>query len=216
MKKRLLFQYLTLSLFVFCSFSCSNNKAESNDSALDSLESKYRMGGAGEILSAIKQSADIVTTEVKLRKVAIYDSSKSEKFSWTDPTTWKYGDRKCIIPVDVSIKYGYDLRDIKLDDVKITNDSSAVVLMLPKPKIIDSGYNTDIDEGSAICISTGLRQPIGHELQEQIRRKAYEEVMKEDFTKLIKSDIENNAKVLLESIIKSLGWKNVNIVAYGM
>lgn len=215
MKKRLLFKYLTLSAFVLCAFSCTNNETGSNNSALDSLESRYKLGGTSEILSAIKQNADIVTTEVKLRKVAIYDSSKSEKFKWTDPSTWKYGDRKCIIPVDVTVKYGYDLRDIKLDDVKLTDDSTAVVLMLPKPKIIDAGYNTEIEEGSAVCISTGIRQPIGHELQEQIRRKAYEEVMKEDFTSLLKSDIENNAKVLLESIIKSLGWKNVNIVTYG-
>ena len=58
------------------------------------------------ILSRIKQKADLVTTEVKVRKLAIYDSSKHEKFELKDPRTWKYGERKCIVPVDVTIKYG--------------------------------------------------------------------------------------------------------------
>ena len=39
------------------------------------------------ILSRIKQKADLVTTEVKVRKLAIYDSSKHEKFELKDPRT---------------------------------------------------------------------------------------------------------------------------------
>lgn len=214
MNLRLIFTYLTLYVIILYLFGCTNNKVESTTYSTDDIESRYRISGANEILSVIRQKADIVTTEVKLRKIAIYDSNQSEHFELTDPTSWKYGERKCIIPVEITIKYGYDLRDIGIDDIKISNDSTAVMLTLPKPKIIDSGYNSEIEEGSATCISTGARDIVGHQLQEEIRKKAYEEVMNEDFSKIFIGRIENNAKILLENIIKSLGWKTVEIIEY--
>src|SRR5574344_1641238 len=50
------------------------------------------------ILSTIQQEADIVTTELTIRKIAYYDSSLHEHISITDPSTWKYGERKCMVP----------------------------------------------------------------------------------------------------------------------
>jgi len=97
---------------------------------------------AADIVGLIKNEADLVTTEVTIQKLALYDSSKSERFSITDPNTWKFGERKCIIPVEVKVKYGYDLQQLSVEDVKVADDSTAVYVMLPKPKVIDSGYNT--------------------------------------------------------------------------
>ena len=119
-----------------------------------------------------------------------------------------------MIPVEVTIKYGYDLRDLNIEDIKIADDSTAVAVFLPKPKIIDAGYNAKIDEGSITIISTGLRSKIGHEMQEEIRRKGYESVLKEDISSIVGSEVENNAKTLFESIIRSLGWENVQILTY--
>lgn len=166
------------------------------------------------ILSRIKQKADLVTTEVRVRKLAIYDSSKHEKFELKDPKTWKYGERKCIVPVDVTIKYGYDLRDLTIDDVKLTDDSTAVVILLPEPKVIDSGYEAKVDEKSIVRMSSGLRDKISHEEVDMLMERAYQEVMKEDFTELAGNDIENNAKVVFASIVKSVGMKNVDVIVH--
>ena len=78
MRNRHLFTYFTLSAFVSICFCCSNNKTKSTDVINDSIESKYRIDRRYQILSQLQQSADIVTTEVKIRKIAIYDSSKNE------------------------------------------------------------------------------------------------------------------------------------------
>lgn len=164
------------------------------------------------ILSSIKQKADLVTTEVKVRKLAIYDSSRHEKFEIKDPRTWKYGERKCIVPVDVTIKYGYDLRDLTIDDVKLTDDSTAVVILLPEPKVIDSGYEAKVEEGQVVRMSSGLRDKISHEEVEELMVKTYEAVMKQDFTVMVNRDIEHNAKVVFEGIVKGLGMKNVDII----
>ncbi len=164
------------------------------------------------IVSALQQRADLVTTEVTLRKIAIYDTSRSERFSWTNPKTWRYGEKKCIVPVEVRIKYGYDLRQLSVSDVKISDEQSAVWVRLPKPKVIDSSYNTYIDEGAIVKMSTGLRSDIGHELEEEIRRKAYESVMQEDLSDLVGDDVERNAQTIFTGLLNSMGYKQVSIV----
>lgn len=199
------------SVIMATTYGCHGSAEESGDVVRDSIEAEHVGKGTDEILSQLKQCADLATTEVKIRKIAIYDSSKSEHFSWTSPSTWKYGDRKCIIPVEVRIKYGYDMNEMTLDNIKLTDDSTAVVVILPKLKIIDAGYNAEIDRASVTSISTGLRDKIGHQMEEEIRRKGYESVLKEDLSGVIGDDIEKNTKTLFESIIKSLGWENVQI-----
>lgn len=166
------------------------------------------------ILSSIKQQANLVTTEVRVRKLAIYDSSQHEQFELKDPKTWKYGERKCIVPVDVTIKYGYDLRELTIDDVKLTDDSTAVIILLPKPKVIDSGYEAKVEEKAVVRMSSGLRDPISHEEVEQLMRQAYQAVLKQDFTKMVNTDIENNARVVFEGIVRGLGMKNVDVIVH--
>lgn len=178
-----------------------------SDASTSELPSKESV-----ILTGIKKKADLVTTEVSIRKLAIYDSSAFEQVRLVDPRTWKYGERKCIVPVEITIKYGYDLRDITVDDIKLTDDSTAVVVMLPKPKIIDSGYEAKIDEKAIVRMSSGLRDEITNEEMEQMMEKAYKSVMKQDFTDLVGRDVENNAKVLFGSVIRSVGMENAEVI----
>lgn len=163
------------------------------------------------ILSTIQQEADIVTTELTIKKIAYYDSSLSEHISITDPSTWKYGERKCIVPVEVKIKYGYDLREMTLDNVKVNDSLRVVEVTLPEPKVIDSGYSTDIDYSKVVSISTGLRDQIGHETIEKIRKQAYESVMKEDFRQIVGSEIRNNARSIINSLVQCLGFERCEV-----
>lgn len=164
------------------------------------------------ILSTIKQEADLVVTEVTIRKIAYYDSSLHEHVSITDPSTWKYGDRKCIVPVEVKIKYGYDLREMTLKNVKVNDSLHIIEVTLPEAKIIDSGYDSNVDYDKVVCISTGLRDDVGHETIERIRTQAYEAVMKEDFQELVGHEIRNNAQTLLNSLALSLGFEGCTII----
>lgn len=164
------------------------------------------------ILSTIKQEADLVVTEVTIRKIAYYDSSLHEHVSITDPSTWKYGDRKCIVPVEIKIKYGYDLREMTLENVKVNDSLHIIEVTLPEAKIIDSGYDSNVDYDQVVCISTGLRDEVGHETIEKIRTQAYEAVMKEDFQELVGHEIRNNAQTLLNSLALSLGFEGCTII----
>lgn len=214
MNNKQIFTYLTLFILVLTINSCSNSKVDSKDVVNDSIETDYRHADKSQILSTLKQNADIATTEVKIRKIAMYDSSKKEHFSWLNPSTWKYGKQVCIVPVEVTLKYGYDLRDLRIEDIKISDDSTEVAILLPKPKIIDAGYKLEIEEGSAVSISTGMRSKVGHAIQEEVRKKGYEAVLKEDLWSEVGQDVESNAKTIIVNIVKSLGWKDVQISTY--
>lgn len=163
------------------------------------------------ILSTIQQEADLVTTELTIRKIAYYDSSQHEQILLSDPSTWKYGERKCIVPVEVKIKYGYDLRDMTLDNVKVNDSLRIIEVTLSQPKIIDSGYNTAVDYDKVVCISTGLRDQVGHETIEKIRQQAYEAVMKDDFQELAGTEIRHNAQTLLNSLAISMGFEGCEV-----
>jgi len=163
------------------------------------------------ILSTIQQQADLVTTQLTIRKIAYYDTSLHERLSLTDPSTWKYGDRKCIVPVEVSIKYGYDLRELTIDNVKVNDSLRIIEVILPQPRVIDSGYSSAVDPNSVVSISTGLRDPIGHETIEKIRSQAYQAVMKEDFRPLIGNELKHNAQTLFQSLALSMGFSGCTI-----
>ncbi|MCQ2258387.1 MAG: DUF4230 domain-containing protein [Bacteroidaceae bacterium] len=195
-------KYLIAALLSIFIVSCDDNGG--GDDVVDEHKEKEI---ESLILSSINKKADLVTTEVKIRKLAIYDSSKHEKFVLTNLSTWKYGDRKCVMPVDITIKYGYDLRDVSIDDIKLTDDSTAVVILVPKPKVIDSGYNVIVDDNEIVRMSTGFRDIVSHEEMEVMKKKAYDSVMKEDMTKYFSDDIKNNMNTIFTSIVKSLDMK---------
>lgn len=203
---RCFFNNLIVVVLLMSVFSCKEN--ETDAVKVEEPQSDVRT----TILSGIKQKKNLVTTEVKIRKLAIYDSESHEKFVLTDIKTWKYGARKCVIPVDVTISYGYDLRDIGIDDIQLTDSTKAVTILLPKAKVIDSGFNPIIDRKNIVRMSTGLRDPITHEEEDRIVNMAYDSVMKEDFSNYIDEDLNNNAKTVFISIIKSLGLEYTDVI----
>ena len=167
---------------------------------------------AETLLAAMSQEADLVVTEVKIRKIAYYDSDATENIVLADPTTWRIGSRVAIVPVDIWLRYGYDLRELTLDAVRIDDERHAVEVRLPEPRVVDSGYAAEVNVDEVVSIATGLRNPVGHETIEMIRKEAYEEVMQQDFTELVGKEVRYNAENVLGSIVRSLGFDHVTII----
>ena len=57
-----------------------------------------------EILGMLQEQSQIASTEVTIRKMGIYDSETH--IATLNPSKWKLGKRLCVIPVDVTIRYG--------------------------------------------------------------------------------------------------------------
>ena len=51
-----------------------------------------------EILGMMQEQSQIATTEVTIRKMAIYDSDT--QIASLNPAKWKLGKRVCVVPVD--------------------------------------------------------------------------------------------------------------------
>ena len=156
-----------------------------------------------EILGVFQGRAQIATTEVQLRRIGVYDSDT--EFSSLDPSKWKLGKRTCIVPVDMTIKYGIDLRKMKESDIQI-DSAGTVKIRLPKPEIIEHNFDLRTNRDDIIAISTLTRAEVGEQTVQKVKMKVVEEVMADTtlFDKLA-VEIEHNTQTVFRSMLRGMG-----------
>ena len=156
-----------------------------------------------EILGVFQGRAQIATTEVQLRRIGVYDSDT--EFSSLDPSKWKLGKRTCIVPVDMTIKYGIDLRKMKESDIQI-DSAGTVKIRLPKPEIIEHNFDLRTNRDDIIAISTLTRAEVGEQTVQKVKMKVVEEVLADTtlFDKLA-VEIEHNTQTVFRSMLKGMG-----------
>ena len=157
-----------------------------------------------EILGAFQKSARVATTEVKLKRIAVYDSDTD--FSGFNPANWKVGRRACILPVEMTVKYGIDLNKMKVDDIII--DSARVVkVRLPKPEVISYDVDPRINRDDVVTITSLLRADVGEPTLRRVKEKCVEE-MRADTTVFSKlsADIEGNTRRVMGAIVRGMGY----------
>lgn len=157
-----------------------------------------------EILGAFQKSARVATTEVKLKRIAVYDSDTD--FSGFNPANWKVGRRACILPVEMTVKYGIDLNKMKVDDIII--DSARVVkVRLPKPEVISYDVDPRINHDDVVTITSLLRADVGEPTLRRVKEKCVEE-MRADTTVFSKlsADIEGNTRRVMGAIVRGMGY----------
>lgn len=156
-----------------------------------------------EILGVFQGRAQIATTEVQLRRIGVYDSDT--EFSSLDPSKWKLGKRTCIVPVDMTIKYGIDLRKMKESDIQI-DSAGTVKIRLPKPEIIEHNFDLRTNRDDIIAISTLTRAEVGEQTVQKVKMKVVEEVLADTtlFDKLA-VEIEHNMQTVFRSMLRGMG-----------
>jgi len=156
-----------------------------------------------EILGVFQGRAQIATTEVQLRRIGVYDSDT--EFSSLDPSKWKLGKRTCIVPVDMTIKYGIDLRKMKESDIQI-DSAGTVKIRLPKPEIIEHNFDLRTNRDDIIAISTLTRAEVGEQTVQKVKMKVVEEVLADTtlFDKLA-VEIEHNTQTVFRSMLRGMG-----------
>lgn len=164
-----------------------------------------------QVVEQLKQSANLVTTEVLVKKMAVYDSSSSESVSIVNPVSWRIGERMCVIPVEVTLKYGFDLTGLSAKNFTVSSDGLFLEVELPAPRLLDSGYSL-LEDKSAYCYASSWGQSAGHKLREQIRQEAYQTVLKDDILKAVHHDVVQNGQLVFQSLLKSLGYQYVTVV----
>jgi len=166
--------------------------------------------GKAEIVGILQEQSQIASTEVTIRKMGIYDSET--KIASFNPAKWKLGKRVCAVPVDVTIRYGIDLTELKESDVEYLGNDT-VQIKLPKPKIIDKSYNPVTDQDEIVTIATGLRDNIGETTIQQIKKMAFDEVVSQekDIQKQLSAELTHNTETVFTSLLSAIGLTPVFI-----
>lgn len=158
-----------------------------------------------EILGLFQTKAQVATTEVSLRRMGIYDSDT--RLATINPANWKLGRRACIMPVDITIKYGIDMRKMSENDIQL-DTASHVRIRLPKPEVID--YNVDLrtDRREVVTMSGWLRDDVGEQTMQTIKNKVVGEVLADStLFATLSAEIESNTRSLFRSMLMEMGLK---------
>ena len=157
-----------------------------------------------EILGMMQEQSQIATTEVTIRKMAIYDSDT--QIASLNPAKWKLGKRVCVVPVDVTIRYGIDLTELKESDLQFVGEDT-LEIRLPKAKIIDKSFNPITNQNEIVTLSTGLRDEVGEATIQKIKNMAFDEVVNHDldFQKQLSAELTHNTEAVFTSLLEAVG-----------
>ena len=160
-----------------------------------------------QILGMLQSQTQLVSTVVTLRKMAIFDSETG--FVSLNPNTWRLGRRFCIVPVDITLKYGIDLSDMSADDITRIDTSNVVLIRLPKARILDSSFAPRTSRSELVTFTTGLRDNIGETTIQAIKTQTYNEVLEKDeqIHQQVANEIYINTKSVFRTLLQSVGLK---------
>lgn len=160
--------------------------------------------GKSEILGMFQTRAQIATTEVKLKRLGIYQSDTD--FGTLNPAKWKLGSRTCIVPVELIIKYGIDLRKMQDSDIELDSVGTGVKIRLPRPEIIDYSFDLRTNREDVIAVNSITREVVGDKTIQAVKMKVVEEVLADStlFQKLA-VEIDNNTRLVFRSMLKGMG-----------
>lgn len=160
------------------------------------------------IAKKIEQNARLVTTEVELQKVVLWDSSK-QNHQWTDldeiSKNW-FGTQRFVFPVVVKMKFGYDLSGFSSSDIEKVDDNT-LRISLPKPRLIDSNPD-EIEISEVENFNTGLRGNADKTQIYKARNDIYALILEKQDSILstVRPEIENNARVILQNLLSASKW----------
>lgn len=156
-----------------------------------------------EILGVLQAQSQIATTEVTIRKMGVYDSET--QIASINPAKWKLGKRLAVIPVDVTIRYGIDLNELKESDITFVGEDT-VQIRLPKPKIIDKSYNPVTNADEIVTLSTGLRDKVGETTIQQIKSMAFEDVINQEkeLQQQLSKELTHNTEAVFTSLLEAI------------
>lgn len=169
-----------------------------------SPKTEKQLPSKNEILGMLQAQSQIASTEVTIRKMGVYDSDT--QVTTLNPTKWKFGKRLCVVPVDVTIRYGIDLNELNENDIQFIGKDT-LEIRLPKPKIIDKSFNPVTNQAEIVTLSTGLRDKVGETTIQKIKNMAFEEVINQDkeIQQQLAEELTHNTEAVFTSLLNAIG-----------
>ena len=160
-----------------------------------------------DVVGLFQSKAQLATTEVTIRRMGIYDSET--RLATINPAQWKLGRRACIMPVDMTIKYGIDMRKLTAADVKI-DSTRTVSIRLPEPELIDYHVEMRTDRREVVTMSGWLRDEVGEQTMQTIKNKVVAEVLADSVLfNTLRGEIITNTRAIFSSMLMQMKLKPV-------
>lgn len=153
-----------------------------------------------EVLRELRAAGELVTCEYTVSKVVKAD----------DMVPWKIGERKILFRCNAYLKAGIDMAVYNPAKTVIDPDHHSIILVLPAPKLLS--VNMPVEEVRQVYSHvTGLRMEFSAEERTNLLRQG-EEAIRLDVPRLgIIRDARENAVVFFESLLRRLGYEDINI-----
>jgi hypothetical protein len=146
----------------------------------------------------LKDLAELATVEYSVTKIVSY-----KDVAW-------YGDRKILFEAAATVKAGIDLNELTDQDIKLDNDS-AVTISLPAPKILL--FNMKPENMREIFNESGiLRNDFSNQEKDGLLSQGEKDIRAKVVTMDILQRAGRNARILIESWLKKMGFTAVHIV----
>ena len=111
------------------------------------------------------------------------------------------------MPVDITIKYGIDMRRMTESDI-LLDTASVVRIRLPRPEVIDYSVDLRTDRREVVTMSGWLRDDVGEQTMQTIKNKVVAEVLADStLFSTLSSEIESNTRSLFRSMLLQMGLK---------
>src|SRR5437016_5694362 len=141
------------------------------------------------ILKQVQTLSDLVTVKYVLEKVIILEDIK-----------W-YGENRVLLVAHGIVKAGVDLKEIKLQDVRL--EEKKVLLRLPLARITDAYL--DDQKTRVVDRTTGLLRAFDKDLEQDARRQAVNDLSISARVNGINGDAEERARLQLTNLFHQLG-----------
>jgi hypothetical protein len=150
----------------------------------------------------LKDLAELATVEYSITKIVSY-----KDVAW-------YGDRKILFEASATVKAGIDLTELSDQDIKLDNDS-IVTISLPAPKILL--FNMKPENMREIFNESGiLRSDFSNQEKDGLLSQGEKDIRAKVATMDILQRAARNARILVESWLKKMGFSQVHVVFKGM
>ena len=146
----------------------------------------------------LKDLAELATIEYSVTKIVSY-----KDVAW-------YGDRKILFEAAATVKAGIDLNELTDQDIKLDNDST-VTISLPAPKILL--FNMKPENMREIFNESGiLRSDFSNQEKDGLLSQGEKDIRAKVATMDILQRAARNARILVESWLKKMGFEAVRVV----
>jgi len=155
------------------------------------------------VVGKVKKASKLATTEFTIDKI-VYGIQR-KRFLWVV----KLKDAKFIAYSKAIVKAGVNLEKLKKEDVQI--EGSRITLLLPPVEVINFSYPADSFRMDELISEDGILNRITLEEQEEFFQNAEIDIRNNLKFMDIVSTTEKNTRLLLENLLKALGYKEIYI-----